>query len=298
MTLQRSCSGSDPRTIQPARMAWGVLQNPAVGVAPGLARHSKCILESGVNVRIVRSLAVAATALPLLAAALPAQTGWGTMNLTGVNGTSGCYSSSISPSECVYTSPYYATFSNLIPNPPATAALLPPGGGQWDIFCVDFFHNSTIGQTDNYYLTNLGDLGGSHSGWLGTYTRSNSLTKYLEAAWLAQQIETVGAGSAAALQMNGAIWQIMSGQTFYIKVGSSWYNNYSSTGISYWAGLAAANYSQVDPSSWIVVTPTNFANGGTQEYITHVTPEPATLLLLGTGLLAMIGAATMKRTVA
>ena len=290
MMLQRSCSGSDPRTIQPARMAWGVLQNPAVGVAPGLARHSKCILESGVNVRIVRSLAVAATALPLLAAALPAQTGWGTMNLTGVNGTSGCYSSSISPSECVYTSPYYATFSNLIPNPPATAALLPPGGGQWDIFCVDFFHNAYINQTTDVYLTNLGNLG---TGWLGTYTRDSNLQDYWEAAWLSQNILSAGVSTNLAKYMNGAIWQIMSHGTMYLNGDNSNIN----TWVTNASNAYASNYGSVNLSDWVVVSARNedgtLANS--QEFITQVTPEPATLLLMGTGLAAMILAAAATR---
>jgi len=283
-------------------------------LAPGTMRPSATPARAlqgnlrlrNIIVRHLRSIALAVAAGLCTSGSLLAQTGTGTMKLAAVNGNSSCYSTSASgsPNECAYTSPYSGQFEKLANLSGVPAWEMPVGGygpsstfgPSEDIFCVDFFHNSTIGQTDNYYLTNLGDLGGSHSSWLGTYTRSNNLTSYLEAAWLAQQIEIQGAGSAAALQINGAIWQIMSGQTFYIKVGSSWYNNYSSTGISYWAGLAAANYSQVDPNSWIVVTPTNFANGGTQEYITHVTPEPATLLLLGTGLLAMIGAATMKRT--
>ena len=71
--------------------------------------------------------------------------------------------------------------------------------------------------------------------------------------------------------------------------------------------MAAANYTQVNASNWVVVTPQGGTYGtidGSQEYITQVNitqvnPEPATLLLLGTGLMIMLfGAGTLRRLTA
>src|SRR5574340_855775 len=112
---------------------------------------------------------LAAAVIGLAAASLQAQTATGTMKLSGVNGNSSCYSinSGGAGGVCAYTDPYSGQFANLSTH----SSLVPVGGGTAfgptaDVFCVDFFHNATLGQTGSVYLTNLGHLG---VGWLGTY---------------------------------------------------------------------------------------------------------------------------------
>jgi hypothetical protein len=57
----------------------------------------------------------------------------------------------------------------------------------------------------------------------------------------------------------------------------------------------------VNLANWVVVTPYVTNEDGSrsiansQEFLTQVTPEPATLLLMGTGLLAMILAGAVIR---
>ena len=160
-----------------------------------------------------------------------------------------------------------------------------PGQPEMDVFCVDYNHEISIGQQ---WTANFSNLAGNLS-----KTRFNNLVWYSEAAWLDMQFKTTAQNQWGLLHY--AIWNITSPGTPNLGGLSLGDRN---TVLGY-ISSAQQNYGQVNLSNWAVITDVNTVNGqgGAQEYLTQVTPEPGTLILFGTGLV-LIGGAVVKRNLA
>jgi hypothetical protein len=164
--------------------------------------------------------------------------------------------------------------------------------------CVDFFHDIANGDVWQANLTSLGSSTG-----IGTVTRFNNLTAYREAAWLTTQYATAPNNSTIA-DIQATIWNLFSGPTTPPQPSSN-------------AWLTAAQaYVVANPngatyqSFWVVSdVNTHLVTGGDdpnskQEFIIYddtfnpnviPTPEPATMMLVGTGLIGFAGVSIRRR---
>ncbi len=191
----------------------------------------------------------------------------------------------------VYVGPYQLQF-----NPSPFSGL--PGQPILDAFCVDFGHEVSIGQTWTARVTSMGDLDGIHQ-----YTRQGILIpgdvlmaqrNYLASAWLATQMTSTNTSDWQ--WYHGAIWHIMgAGGNEVLETGEPFFDRYNplvdKSSIDQKVSDALTyGYQRVSGDDWVIVTPSpDFATTtSAQEFITrNVVPEPATLILLASGLLAL-----------
>ena len=164
--------------------------------------------------------------------------------------------------------------------------------------CVDFFHHIANGDVWQANLTSLGSSAG-----IGTTTRFNNLTLYRQAAWLTTQYATAP-NNATVGDIQATIWNLFTGPTTPPAPSSNaWL-------LASQAYVAANTSSSTYQNFWVVSdVNTHLANGAdnpnsVQEFIIYddtfnpnvvPTPEPATLMLVATGISGIAGIRIRRR---
>lgn len=176
---------------------------------------------------------------------------------------------------------------------PYTGDLIGDAFGQFSIYCVDYLHYA-----QDIDLVNVSPLSGSL-----TNTRMGSFgsTQYTQAAYLSSLFESWGDysdGGTYSKQtvwsgLHAAIWSVTSDVTVGSGDTETLRNEFLTEASS------VTNLASVDLDEWFVLTNVDLGSsdydGTGQEFLVRRTvPEPATMLLMLTGLVMLIGASRKR----
>lgn len=173
---------------------------------------------------------------------------------------------------------------SLLPN-----ASYMPGTNLIDAYCVDYNNHVWTDIQWQAVATPLWDVDGLQAntryGQLGGFAGMDLQLQYQRSAWLASHFE---ANRATGQQLHAAIWHLWG----YNPTGwddDPWMSRVLETDVSNF-GL----------DNWYVVSDVAMGGdgyGGRQEFLvqTNVVPEPATIILMGTGLVAVMGLTLVMR---
>lgn len=165
-----------------------------------------------------------------------------------------------------YVSPYFGTMN----------------GVTVTLFCDDVLHEVYSGEKWTANVTNLGAAIAS-SNFSSTrfgsgISAANATILYEEVAWLVTQFTPSDQNQWVSIQH--AIWDLTDPGASYTDTGK-------------WLTLAeeSQNYGSINPNNFLIVSDVNLnGSGSVQEFFveTVATPEPSSLVLLVSGMLAMM----------